>query len=61
MDETLKAAAALGWILLPEPEPRGVRVDGRVLRYDPALPADVRAGLLREALRTHGRAPEPEV
>lgn len=50
MDADLKLAADLGILLLPNAPPNVVRLDGRVLRFDPSMPADQRADRVRELL-----------
>jgi hypothetical protein len=43
MDEDLLTASRAGWLLLRVSTPEGVRLDPPFLRYDPALPRDIRA------------------
>jgi hypothetical protein len=50
MDEDLRLAAREGFLLLRQPVPEGVRIAGRVLRYDPSLPTEVRARLIDRCL-----------
>ena len=50
MDDDLVLAARAGWLLFRTPTPEGVRLDPPLLRYDPGLPKEARAELVRRLL-----------